>query len=165
MYDPFQHLRVADQRTVAKTNGLGARFPEGREDLGNFVPCSRVDLVPQPAVQKRILIIFGHLCPHEVFEFANCYHVLGLQFVLDTGNLRSIRACPSCVLLVPLGQTQNGFHVVKGSPRYDTCEKTQVRPPGTPVDFYLKEKDTQRTPCGGSGRFHGLVVEDELLKL
>ena len=28
--DPFQHLRVEDQRAVSKTNGLGACFPQGR---------------------------------------------------------------------------------------------------------------------------------------
>jgi hypothetical protein len=52
-------------------------------------------LVPQPAVHKRILIIFGHFCPHEPFTCANCCHVVGLQFVLDTNRLRSISACPS----------------------------------------------------------------------
>ena len=85
------------------------------EDCGNVVPSLRFNLVPQPAVHKRILLIFGHFFPQELFTFAYSCHVFDRQFVLRTGRLGAISACPTSVLLVPLGQTQNGCGTGAGS--------------------------------------------------
>jgi hypothetical protein len=52
---------------------------------------------------------------HRSFPLPYSCHVFGLEFVLDTDGLRFISVCPRCVLVVPLGQTQNGFGTDTGS--------------------------------------------------
>jgi hypothetical protein len=49
-------------------------------------------------------------------------------FVLDTFRLRFISVCPKCVLVVPLGKTQNGFVTVTGSDTWYFHKKTTAGP-------------------------------------
>ncbi len=58
------------------------------------IPSLRFDLVPEPAVHKRILIIFGHFCPHEVFPLRTV--VMSSDFNL----------CLALVVFVPSASVQ-----------------------------------------------------------
>ncbi len=113
---------------------LGRTLASLWEDSGNAIPSVSFDVVPQPAVHKRSGIIFGHFCPQELFTLSYSCHVFGLEFVLDNGRIRFISTCPKCVLVVPLGKTQNGFGTDTGFGlgvgHGDTCHFNKKPKPG-----------------------------------